>query len=317
MRFKGLGALVLSATVIGLIVPGAALAAKPGATTGAAANVTFQSARVNGSADPNNEPTNYYFQYGTTIALGTETTPTPAGGGANPVRVSTDLAGLAPQTQYHYRIVAQNASGTTVGQRRSFTTRRQPLGVSLAATPNPIPFGKSTVLAGTLTGTGNGGRRIVLQANPWPYTQGFQNATNEQVTNAQGGFSFPVLPVYVPFNVQYRVQMPERPAVVSPIVAVGVKPYVKTRIGKRRVKRGRRVRFSGSVRPGRDGAQIAIQKKRGSTWVTIGGTVVRSGGSYSKRVKIRRGGTFRVWTGVADAQYTSNHGRSVRIRSFR
>ena len=121
----------------------------------------------------------------------------------------------------------------------------------------------------------------------------------------------------MPFNTQYRVQMPERPAVVSPIVTAGIKPYVKTKVGKRRVKRGRRVRFSGSVRPGRDGAQIAIQKKRGSTWVTISGTVVRSGGSYSKRVRLRRGGTFRVWTGVADQQYANNNGRSVRIRTFR
>jgi hypothetical protein len=314
MRFKGLGALGLSAIVIGLL-PAAALAAKPGATTGAAANVTFQSARVNGSADPNNEATNYYFQYGTTVALGTETAATPVGGGANPVRVSVDLGGLAPTTRYHYRIVAQNASGTTVGKRRTFTTRRQPLGVSLAATPNPIPYGKGTVLAGTLTGTGNAGRKVVLQSNPWPYTQGFANAANEQVTNAQGGFSFPLLSV--PFNTQYRVQMPERPGIVSPIVAAGVKPYVKTKIGKRRVKRGRRVRFSGSVRPGRDGAQIAIQKKRGSTWITISGTVVRSGGSYSKRVKLRRGGTFRVWTGVSDQQYAPNNGRSVRIRTFR
>jgi len=317
MRNKGLGALVLSVVVVGLVVPASALAAKPAATTGAAANVTFQSARVNGSVDPNRETTNYYFQYGTTIAFGTNSSLFPAGGGANPVRVSIDLGGLAPQTRYFYRIVAQNRSGTTLGKRRSFTTRRQPLGVSLAASPNPIPFGQGTVLAGTLTGTGNAGRRIVLQANPWPYTQGFQNATNEQITNAQGGFSFPVLPASVPFNVQYRVQMPERPAVVSPVAAVGVKPYVKTKVSDRRVRRGRRVRFSGTVRPGRDGAQIAIQKKRGSTWVTVGGTVVRSGGRYSKRVRLRRGGTFRVWTGVGDQQYANNNGRSVRISTFR
>src|SRR5215210_6875351 len=314
MRFKGLGALGLSAIAIGLL-PGVALAAKPGATTGGAANVTFQSARVNGSVDPNGEATNYYFQYGTTAVLGTETAMTPAGGGANPVRVSVDIGGLSPTTRYFYRIVSQNASGTTAGQIRSFTTRRQPLGVTLGASPNPIRPGTGTTLAGTLSGTGNAGRRIVLQSNPWPYTQGFQNASNEQVTNAQGGFSFPVLSV--PFNTQYRVQMPERPQVVSPIVTVGVKPYVRTRVSRHRVRRGRRVRFSGSVRPGRTGAQIAIQKKRDGRWVTINGTIVRSGGSYSRRVKINRGGTFRVWTGVADQQYANNHGRSVRLRTFR
>ena len=314
MRGKGLGALVLSAIVVGLL-PGVALAARPAATTGGAANVTPQTARVNGTVDPNNEATNYFFQYGTTRAYGTQTAVTPAGGGANPVRISTDLGGLAPATRYHYRLVAQNGSGTALGRDRTFTTRRQPLGVSLAASPNPIPFGKGTVLAGTLTGTGNAARRVVLQSNPWPYTQGFQNAANEQVTNAQGGFSFPVLSV--PFNTQFRVQMPERPAVVSPIVTVGVKQYVRTRVSRRRVRRGGRVRFSGTVKPVRVGGQIAFQKWNGRRWVTIGGTIVRSGGKYSRRVKIRRGGTFRVWTGVVDQQYTSNHGRKVRLRTFR
>ena len=234
MRSKGLGALVLGAAVIGLAMPASALAAKPTVTTGAAANVTFQSARVNGSVDPNNEAATYYFQYGTTIALGSQTATTAAGGGNRAVRRSVDIGALAPVTRYYYRIVATNNSGTTLGKRRSFTTRRQPLGVSLAATPNPVKAASSaTTLAGTLTGTGNVGRKVVLQASSWPYTAGFVNISNEQVTNATGGFSFPLLSVAL--NTQYRVQMPERPNIVSPIVSLGVKPYVKSKVNKRRV----------------------------------------------------------------------------------
>jgi hypothetical protein len=314
MRLKGFGALGLSAIVIGLL-PGSALAAKATATTGAAANVTFQSARVGGSVDPNKTATNYYFQYGTTPALGIETAPTPVGAGDKAVRVSVDLGGLAPTTRYHYRIVAQSASGTTIGKRRTFTTRKQPLGVTLAATPNPIKLGSGTTLAGTLSGTGNAGRKIVLQSNPWPYTQGFQNASNELLTNATGGFSFPILSL--PFNTQYRVVMSERPTVVSPIVTAGVKFYVGSKVSKKRVRRGRKIRFSGTIKPARPGANIAIQKKRDGRWVSINGTVVRDGGRYGKRIKIRRGGSYRVWTGVVDAQYTSNHGKTFRIRTFR
>jgi hypothetical protein len=316
MRSKGLGALVLSAAAIGLVTPASALAVKPTVTSGAAANITFQSARLNGSVDANKQATNYFFQYGTTIALGTQTAATPAGGADKAVRVSTDIAGLAPVTKYYYRIVAQNSSGTALGKRRSFTTRRQPLGVSLAATPNPVKAGNSTTtLAGTLSGTGNAGRKVVLQANPWPYTAGFQPAANEQVTNATGGFSFPILSVA--FNTQYRVQMPERPQIVSPIVAFGVKPYVKSKVNKHRVRRGKRIKFSGSVKPAAAGQQIAFQKWNGDTWVTIGGTLVRSSGGYSKNVKIRRGGTYRVWTGTSTGQYASNVGKRIKIRSFR
>lgn len=314
MRFKGLGALGLSAIAIGLL-PGVALAAKPGAATGAAANVTFSSARVNGSVDPNREAANFYFQYGTTVAFGTETGMVPVGAGANPVRVSVDLGGLAANQRYYYRIVAQNASGTTLGQRRSFVTRRQGLGITLLAAPNPIKLGSGTTVGGVLTGTGNAGRRIVLQSNPWPYTQGFQNAANEQVTSATGGFSFPV--VSVPFNTQYRAILPDRPQIVSPVVTAGVKFYVKTRVSDRRVRRGKLVRFAGSVQPARPGAQIAFQKQSGRTWRTVGGTIVKSGGKYAKRVRIRRSGTYRVWTGVTNAEFTSNYGPRIKIRATR
>jgi hypothetical protein len=314
MRYKGLGALVLSAIVVGLL-PGVALAAKAGATTGGVSNVTFSTVRLNGSVDANSTATTYYFQYGTTVALGTNTPQAAAGSRKNPVHVSTDVGSLRSNKRYYYRIVAQNASGTTLGKRRSFRTRRQPLGVSLAATPSLIAPGVGTTLAGTLAGTGNVGRRIVLQSNPWPYIQGFKNASNEQLTNPQGGFSFPLLAVL--FNTQYRVRLPERPAVASPIVNVGVLFIVHTHVSKHRVKRGRRVRFSGSIFPAREGAQIAFQKKKNGRWVTVGGTVTRSGGKYRKRVKIRRGGSYRVWTGVVDQQYTANSGRTVHLRSFR
>jgi hypothetical protein len=315
MRFRGLGALGLSAIVIGLL-PGSALAAKPTATTGAAANVTFQSARVGGSVDPNKTATSYYFQYGTTVALGTNTAMIPVGAGDKAVRVSVDLAGLAPTTRYHYRIVAQNASGdVTLGKRRTFTTRKQPLGVTLAAAPNPVKLGTGTTLAGTLSGTGNAGRKIVLQSNPWPYSQGFRNASNELLTNATGGFSFPILSL--PFNTQYRVVMSERPTVVSPIVTVGVKFYVGSKVSRKRVRRGRKVRFSGTIKPAKPGTNIAFQKKSHGRWVSINGTIVRSGGRYGKSIKIRRGGSYRVWAGDVYAQYTSNHGRTFHLRTFR
>ena len=73
MRSKGLGALVLSAAMIGLAVPASALAAKPAVTTGGAGSITFSSARLNGPVDPNKQATAYFFQYGTTIALGAQT----------------------------------------------------------------------------------------------------------------------------------------------------------------------------------------------------------------------------------------------------
>ena len=307
---------VLISLTLALAAPGVALAAaKPAVTTGGASSVAQQTATVSGTVNPNGVATTYFFQYGPTIVYGAQTAATPVGAGTKGVAVSAPIAGLAPATKYHYRLVAQNARGTTVGADRTFTTRRQPLGVTLAATPNPVALGGGSTLAGTLTGTGNAGRAVQLQANPFPYTQGFQPVANTELTNAQGGFSF-VLPT-IGINTQFRVLMPNSPKVASPIVAVGVAVRVSTHVHETRSGRGLLVSFSGTVRPARDGAQFAIQKLHGSHWATIGGSITHHGSTtfsrYSKRVRLRHSGTFRVFVGIADGNFVSNVGREVHI----
>src|SRR5205085_396899 len=50
-----------------------------------------------------------------------------------PVAVSPqEISGLQPGTTYHYRVVAENAEGTTEGPDKTFTTPRSGLGFSLA-----------------------------------------------------------------------------------------------------------------------------------------------------------------------------------------
>jgi hypothetical protein len=318
MRSKWLGAL-LSAVVVGMVMPAAALAAKPAATTGTPAKLTYQSVRLRGSVDPNKQNTSYYFQYGTTIAFGAQTPPFPAGNGDKAVRARIDVGGLAPATKYFYRLVAHNNSGTALGKRRSFTTKKQPLGLSLVATPNPVPAkNTATLVKGNLSGTGNAGRRVVLQSSAWRYTLPFQNVSNEQVTDVNGNFAFPLLNGAVTQNTQFRVVMPQRPDIISPIVLLGVKPYVKSKVSKHRVQRGHLVRFSGSITPRAADQQVAFQKKHNGQWVTVGGvTRLRSGGKFSKNVRIRRGGTFRVWTGTSAGQYASNVGKKIKIKTFR
>jgi hypothetical protein len=304
---------------LALAVPALALgaSAKPGVITKGVAKLTPSTVTLIGTVDPNGAATSYLFQYGPTSLYGATTMPAPAGGGAKAVTVVADVTGLAPATVYHYRLVATNRNGIVKGGDRAFRTLAQPLGLTLAATPNPVGFGQPTVLGGTVTGTGNAGRQVVLQSNPFPYTQGFMTTSNVQLTNAQGAFAFPL--VSVPLNTQYRVLIPTRPEVVSPILSVGVAVRVSTRVNTTRVHRGRRVRFSGTVRPARDGAQVAIQKLRGTNWITVAGTITHHAGTsfsrYSKRVRIAHGGSYRVFVGIVDGNFVSNSGRTVRIRT--
>lgn len=301
---------------LSLAMPAMALGAgKAAVTTGGVANLTPSTATLQGKVNPNGAATTYFFQIGTTVLYGGQTAATAAGGGAKAVNVAVPVGSLAPATRYHYRLIAQNRFGITRGADRTFKTRNQPLGLVLGATPNPVPFGKPTVLAGALTGTGNAGRQVVLQSNPFPYTQGFANTTNIQLTGPQGQFAFPL--VAVPLNTQYRVLIPTKPEIASPIVSVGVSVSVGTSVTDTRVRRGQRVRFTGSIKPGKGGERIAIQKLKPSGWVTVAGTTARRSSStssrYTKRIRVSLSGSYRVFVASLDGSLANSTGRTVRI----
>jgi hypothetical protein len=304
------------ALALSLALPVVALSAgKAVVTTGGVAKVTPASATLLGKVDPNAASTTYFFQIGATVLYGAQTTPTVAGGGTKVLNVVADVAGLAPATTYHYRLVASNRFGITRGADRKFKTKPQPLGLTLGATPNPVQFGKPTVLIGSLTGTGNASRQVVLQSNPFPYTQGFVNTSNVLLTGPQGQFSFTLLSV--PLNTQYRVLIPTKPEIASPIVSVGVMPKVGTSVTDTHVRRGQRVRFSGTMKPGLGGERLAIQKLKPKGWVTVAGATTHKSSStssrYTKRIRISSAGSYRVFIASANGSFVSGIGRTVRI----
>lgn len=309
----------VAALIVSLGAPAAATAASPPAvTTGTAVKVTQSSATLRGSVNPRDVQTSYAFEYGPTKAYGAATPPVAIGKGTTARPVSADVAGLAPATTYHFRVVATSGAGSSRGADRTFKTAKQPLGLSLQATPNPVPFGKSTTVNGTLSGTDNAGRQVILQQNAFPFTAGFATVGNPQVTSSTGAFAFPILSLTS--TTQYRVQVPGR-SVTSPIVTALVAVTVRTEVSSTRVKRGRTVRFAGSITPIRDGAQVAIQKFRDGRWITIGGSVARhyrdDRSKYAVRVKVPRGGSYRVFVGTNSGDIANNVGRTVKIRSFR
>jgi hypothetical protein len=294
-----------------LLLPGMAHAAsKPTVKTGPAVNITQSTASLTGTVDPNRRATSYVFQYGPTTLYGQQTTALSAGHGAKAVPVSVPVTGLAPFTRYHYRLVALYGTRHVAGGDRSFKTHRQPLGLTLGAAPDPASVNRPVTIAGTLTGTANANRAVVLQSNPFPYTQGFLNVGNPQLTGPTGAFSFTLSAV--PLNSQFRVLMPKNPSVVSPIVFVGVKPLVTIHVRRR----GRVLRFSGSVRPALVGVRVSVQKRRHHRWVTVGRALTRRGTAtravYVKRVRQRAGGSYRVLVRPA-GNYANAGSRRVRV----
>lgn len=95
----------------------------PAATTHAASNTAKTTATLNGSVNPHGLPTGYRFQFGRTRQYGSVTQFHAAGNGNLPVAVADSLGHLAPQTTYHYRLIATSAAGTAVGTDQSLHTK--------------------------------------------------------------------------------------------------------------------------------------------------------------------------------------------------
>jgi hypothetical protein len=316
-------AVVLAATFLLTLTPAgttsAATAAVPTVVPLAPANVTVATATLRGTVNPRRLATTYFFQYGPTAAYGARTAAASAGAGAAGVTVTAAAGPLVPATTYHFRLVAQNASGTAVTPDRTFRTAAQALSAALVATPNPVPFGSIFSITGTVSGTGAAGRPVQIQQRPFPFAGAFANVGAAQRTDATGHFGVAML--VLPFTTQFRAVVTDRPGVVSPVLAVGALPIVATRVSGTRVRRGGRVHFSGTVRPSEPGRGIAIQKRRNGRWITVAGTVERATGSsfarYGKTVRIRRGGLFRVFLGTGSGATVPTAGRTISIRTRR
>ena len=97
-------------------------ATAPAVSTAAASNLTQTGAVLRGTVNPRGQTTSFTFEYGTTTSFGQITSVDNAGNHSSIVPVSLPVSGLTPNTTYLYRIVATNATGTSVGAVMSFTT---------------------------------------------------------------------------------------------------------------------------------------------------------------------------------------------------
>src|SRR5688572_17622507 len=86
-------------------------AASPSVTTTNPTAITTNSATLNGIANPNGLATSAYFEWGTSTNYGFITAPQSLGSGSSPIAAQADLSSLLTDTNYHYRLVASNASG--------------------------------------------------------------------------------------------------------------------------------------------------------------------------------------------------------------
>jgi hypothetical protein len=168
---------VLAAVIVtaGLHAGIAAAASSPGIATGGASSITNSSAVLHGTANPNGSATTYYFQWGLTNAYGLVGNMHKAGKGTKPVAIQSTATHLTPGTVYHYRVVATNALGSTVGADRTLKTAGHPPALVITGPATALgPFGA------TLTGTINPNGA----ATTWTLQYGLTTAYGLQTTTA-------------------------------------------------------------------------------------------------------------------------------------
>lgn len=288
-------------------------ASAPAVTTGSAHSVTYSTAVISGSVDPNGAETFYYVQYGPTKAYGAQSAIARLGAGTHKVSVSVSLGDLQPLTRYHYRLVAANSAGVSTGSDATFTTPKVPLSLQIISAPNPVLYGGAVVVDGTLSGTGNAGREVVLQASSFPFTVGFANVGNPELTTSTGSFSFTVLGMTL--VTQFRVVTVTSPPVVSPVTTEAVAVRVRYHVGRSR--RAHHVRFTGIVTPAEDGAKVGILRIVHGRGVLVAGATLHhhsaTSSAFSANVRFHRG-LYRVLVVVTSGAQVSAYGPSVFLR---
>jgi DNA-binding beta-propeller fold protein YncE len=102
----------------------------PAIATAAATQITSAAARIAATVSANLADTTVHVEYGTQPCPSSACLSTPEsasiGGAIAAVPVSQQLTGLAPDTTYHYRLIASNAQGTVSTGDRVFTTFATP-----------------------------------------------------------------------------------------------------------------------------------------------------------------------------------------------
>jgi hypothetical protein len=104
--------------------------------TEAASELKSTTAKLNGTVNPEALETKYHFEYGTTTSYGSSTSEVSAGSGVTNQAESAAITGLTAKTEYHYRLVAKNSTGTTDGEDGTFITSKPPAW-SVQTTPSP------------------------------------------------------------------------------------------------------------------------------------------------------------------------------------
>ncbi|KKU73738.1 MAG: Peptidase M23 [Candidatus Wolfebacteria bacterium GW2011_GWB1_47_243] len=152
----------------------------PFVSTNTASAIQQDRATVQGTVNPNNANTNAWFEYGTTQSFGNTTGYQVIGLGNSSTNAVGYFYNLNQNTTYYYRIVAQNAYGTTYGNILSFTTQGSTTGTGSAPYATTHSAYSVAQNSATLQGAANPNGLATTAWFEYGTTQSFGNTTGYQ-----------------------------------------------------------------------------------------------------------------------------------------
>jgi hypothetical protein len=167
--------------------------------------------------------------------------------------------------------------------------------LTISAKPATITFGQATTISGKVKGPPSGPISVTLQQNPYPFTDGFEEAGTTLSAN-NGNYAFSGLRPGL--NTRYRAATLVPPDTSSE-VEVQVRIKVVLRLSDRTPSAGQRVRFFGTAAPQHDGRTVRIQRQTPTGgWTTVARTRLQDAGDerskFGRRMRVRRDGVYRA-----------------------
>jgi hypothetical protein len=186
--------------------------------------------------------------------------------------------------------------------------------LTIKSSAGTVTFGRTVTISGSTKGMA-AGTVIEVQQNPYPYA-GFKPTGKTGVVDPSGNYSIPGITPQM--NTQYKVTAKTSPPTESGTEFVQVRLRVSFKVSDSTPKKGALVRFSGTAAPAHDGKPVLIQKKTSTGYKTVARTTLLDNGTdtskYSKKLRIRRSGTYRVVVQAVDQDHLDGTSRSRTLR---
>jgi hypothetical protein len=243
----------------------------PSITAQSIRDLTPTSVTLVGALIPDGHATRWYFQYGTSLAYGANTTVGSAGSGMGEVDVARGIANLSANTPYYFRLVAVSADGTVVGADVPFETP----GPSLGSSSSVLNFGTSATLSGNVP-SGAANENVAIYGEPGTAPSFVELAT--VLTGTGGNWAYVVQPG---IGTTYKVIWHDES---SPSLSIAVSPSVTLR----EPSRGRFVTHVAAA-SSLTGRVVRLQRLEHGLWRTVAARQLNRDSSVSFRPSLPAG----------------------------